>query len=117
MTKNGEFPWLKISLGRVYCVQKVERRNEDAGIRQSWTCTENDCTGEGDYVDNFYTTISSELEGATLNLSPIPDCSFGDTVTYGRKIDNFLRARELVIIGRNTIGVQGKFGRYKHFTH
>ena len=113
MTKNGEFPWLKIFLGQVYCVEKVERRNEDSGIRHIWICTERNCIGAGEYVDNFYMTISSELEEATLNLSPIPDCSFGDTVTFGRKIDNTLRSREIVIIGRETIGVQGKLGRYQ----
>ena len=111
MVKEGTLPWLKISLGEVYCVQQVERRNLDQQVWQTWTCATNECTGVGDNAENFKMTIS--IAGATFDLPPISDCSFGDTVTYRRINDNSLSAREIVIIGRETTRVQGKMFRSK----
>ena len=106
MTENGELAWLKISLVQIYCVQQVVSRQNADQVWQTWTCTEKDCTGTGNYVGNFYMTISTE--GATLDRPPISDCSFGDTVTYGRRVDTSLGTREIVIIGKATTEVQGK---------
>ena len=103
MTEHGEFPWLKISLGRIFCVQTVVRRNNEDEIWQTWTCTERECSGVGNNVGKFRVTINTE--GATLDLPPISDCSFGDTVTYGRKNNNSLGAREIVIIAREPMEV------------
>ena len=93
-------PWLKICLGHVYCVEKVVRYKSDGEVYQTWTCTgtENNCTGTGIYSPTFFMTISTE--GAAFDLLTISDCSFGDTVTYRRKIRSTFRANEMVIIGR-----------------
>ena len=103
VTEHGEFPWLKISLGRIFCVQTVVRRNNEDEIWQTWTCNERECTGVGNNAGKFRVTINTE--GATLDLPPISDCSFGDTVTYGRKNNNSLGAREIVIIAREPMEV------------
>ena len=106
VVKDGLLPWLKISLGEVYCVQQVVRRNQDQEVWQTWTCATNECTGVGENSGKFKMTISTE--GAAFDLTPISDCSFGDTVTYRRKIGYSLQARAIVIIGRETTQVQGK---------
>ena len=82
VSRNGENPWLKISLDKVYCVQQVVRYGQGS-VLQTWTCTENDCTGTGQYISIFNMKVSTE--GATSRFSPTSDCSVGDTVTYLRK--------------------------------
>ena len=104
--KNGGKPWLKISLDQVYCVEKVVRRRQGDEIWQSWTCSDKNCKGTGQYAGDFYMTISSKE--ATPDRPSNSECSFGDTITYGSNSRKSVGARELVIIGRATIG-GGKF--------
>ena len=103
---SEDMPWLRISLGQVYCIQQVIRYQVGGGVWQTWTCTEKDCTGKGKYVSGFSMTISTE--GTAFDRPPISDCSFGNTVTYRRKSTNGLGANELVIIGKVTNGALGK---------
>ena len=107
-------PWLKISLGQVYCVHQVIRYDVGRRVWQTWTCAQNDCTGTGSYAGNFYMTISTE--GAAFDRPPISDCSFGNTVTYKRKTNSALGANELVIIGKVTNGALGKIKKQAHST-
>ena len=97
---SEEKPWLNITLDQVYCVEQVVRYNNYGQVWQTWTCTDNDCTGTGNHAGNFNMVISTEDTTADLNLFPMPDCSFGDTVKYVRNNSQGLGANELVIIGK-----------------
>ena len=97
--KNGGNPWLKISLGKVYCVQRVERQQADGSIRQTWICTETGCTCTGTYCQYFTMIVSTE--GQITTTSPNPECSYGNTVTYQRMQNTKgASAYEMVVIGK-----------------
>ena len=51
-------------------------------------------------------TISTEGATADLNLFPMPDCSFGDTVNYVRNNSPRLGVNEMVIIGKVISGIR-----------
>ena len=77
------------------------RRNDGDEIWQTWDCSDKDCkcvSGTGiDHCDNLYMTISAE--GVTRDRPPISGCSYGNTITYGRKDTHWIGAREILIIG------------------
>ena len=112
VTENGENPWLKISLGKVYCVQKVVKHNTKDSIWQTWTCTDTGCSCSGNYCSSF--TMIVRVEGESFDASTISssDCSYGNTVQYQREDPSKgVSAKEMVVIGKaaTTIPYLGKF--------
>ena len=105
--ESEDGPWIKISLGQLRCVEKVERYARYNEIWQTWNCSANKCTCVGHYCGNFYMTIRTE--GAVSNQPPLSNCSNGDTVTYGRNTTNELRIYELVVFGREIQGIPGTY--------
>ena len=109
VSMNGKLSWLKISLGKVYCVQQLVRRNGGNEVGQVWDCTVKDCrcvarTGK-EGCDILFVTVSTE--GVSRDLPPISSCSHGNTVTYGRKYGGGpIGAPEILIIG--TVSGKGK---------
>ena len=75
--------WLKLTLDKVYCVEKVIWHSFDGGPFLIWTCTDTDCSKcEGSMCSYFTLTVSTE--GAVSDLSPVSDCKYGDTVKLER---------------------------------
>ena len=103
---SNKKPWLKIALGQVFCVEKVVRYDNHGQVWQTWTCTDNTCTGTGNFASNFNMTIITEYKTADLNLFPMSDCSFGDTVKYVRSNSPRLAVYEMVIIGKVISGTR-----------
>ena len=100
----GRKTWLKINLGSVHCVEKVMVYDINGDVTRSWTCTDSDCTCEGEKCDDFTLTVSTE--GKTPDLSPFFDCSvYGNTVKYEKNDGGQTGVYEIAIIrkpGRTT---------------
>ena len=94
-------PWLKVTLDRVYCVQRIVREKCTGSHRYTWTCSSVDCsTCEGTYCSDFSLTVYSE--GPTPdNLPPASEFKYGDSVKLQREkgIDSF-RLFEISIVGK-----------------
>ena len=98
---DGEV-WLKIFLGKVYCVKKVVRLNPTE-VWQTWTCMERNCNCEGNNCK--YLTMTINTEKAASGQSSSSDCTHGDTVMYKRKQrDGTLKIYEMAVIIGNMIG-------------
>ena len=71
--------WLKLTLDKVYCAEKVIRFYRDGTPYHTWTCTDTDRSNcVGDYCSDFTLTVNTEED--VSDLSPAPDCKYGDTV-------------------------------------
>ena len=81
--QSGGSTWLKVTLDKVYCVERYIWY-ESSGIPSlSWTCTEDDCSNcVGGWCSSYTLTVSTE--GAVSDLSPVSDCKYGDTVMLER---------------------------------
>ncbi|KAL5254425.1 hypothetical protein ACHWQZ_G014016 [Mnemiopsis leidyi] len=90
--------WLKVTLDKVHCVDKVIWYLKDASLYHLWTCTDNDCGNcVGDKCGLFNLTVSTE--GRVSDLSPVPECGYGDTVKL-EKDGSMIYVNELVVIGK-----------------
>ena len=72
--------WLKIGLGKVYCVHRIIWYRQNNELHLGWTCTQNECPcTDGGFCDRFTLTVSSvgTMPGGLLNGS---NCKYGDTV-------------------------------------
>ena len=75
--------WFKITLDKIHCVKTVIRYGSTGDPYQTWTCSKEDCSNcVGGYRSAYTLTVSTE--GAVSNLSPVPDCKYGDTVKLER---------------------------------
>ena len=101
--KGNGGAWLKVTLDQVHCVRKVVKYGVEKKIKQTWTCTEHNCSNcEGNSCSDFTLTVSTE--GATPKYLPsISDCGYGDTVKLERVTDR-LDVWEIVIIGETVRG-------------
>ena len=94
--------WFKITLGKVHCVEKMERHRVQQ-IWQNWTCTKNNCSKcEGEYCSSFNLSVTTYTEEASPRYLPSSlDCRYGDEVLYSR-IDGagFIPTSEVVILGK-----------------
>ncbi|XP_063679506.1 uncharacterized protein LOC134815005 isoform X1 [Bolinopsis microptera] len=78
--------WLKLTLGQVTCVQQIVWYLYDSSLYQTWSCSNTDCTCEGE-VCNYY-TLAVYNEGAVDNIPPVSGCIYGDTVKLLKTNDN-----------------------------
>ena len=72
--------WLKIGLGKVYCVHRVVWYRWSNELHLGWTCSQTGCPcTDGDFCDRFDLTVSSvgTMPRGLLNGS---NCKYGDTV-------------------------------------
>ena len=95
------WPWLKISLGKVHCVEKVVLYPEEMLTHTNWTCSRADCVDcDGDECPILSVEVSS-LD-PTLNLPPFPDCIYGDSVQLrgGDDLNKFM-VKEIAIIEKH----------------
>ena len=92
--------WLKISLGKVHCVEKVVLYPEEKPTH-TWTCSRADCVDcDGDECPILSVEVSS-LD-PTLNLPPFPDCIYGDSVQLRGGDDlNVFIVKEIAIIEKH----------------
>ena len=80
---GGTEVWLKFYLGRVHCVEQLKRWNSTREIRNTWTCTNDNCNNcEGSSCSNFTYDVTVEIEETETQteLYSFPDCKYGDTV-------------------------------------
>jgi hypothetical protein len=93
--------WLKVSLGRLHCVEKVICNWEkDYSPNLAWTCSNTNCsTCEGDDCKIYSLTVSSE-KAASTGLPLQPDCRYGVSVTMWRINGTGYGVNEIAIIGR-----------------
>ena len=91
--------WLKVNLDQIHCVQQVVWFNLDGSAYLTWNCTSDSCiTCGGNSCSDFTLTVSNG--GAALDLSPISDCMFGDTVKLVESKAGGFGVYEIVILGR-----------------
>ena len=90
--------WLQIILGKVNCVRRVIWYHSDSNPHHNWTCTKSDCSScMGSYCSDY--TLAVSTEGAALDLYPVSDCRFGDTVKLERVSVEF-KVYEIAVIGK-----------------
>ena len=90
--------WLKLNLGKEYCVQEVRMVYDSYINERYWTCTYQDCsTCVGISCDLFILTVS--MEGAMTTSSPVSGCKYGNTVKLQLKTMSILTVYEMVVIG------------------
>ena len=91
--------WFKVTLDKVYCVQKVIRYKADGTPRYFWTCTKKGCSRcVGNYCSLFTLTVSTE--GIASDMSSESECKHGDTVKL-HTTKNLLTIEEFGIIGKS----------------
>ena len=89
--------WLKITLDKVYCVEKVITYILTGAPSGTWTCTKDDCSNcEGNWCSLYTMTVSTE--GAVSDLSPVSDCKYGDTVKVQRTGGSTIGMFEIAVI-------------------
>ena len=73
--------WLQLTLDGVHCVTGLIRYWNDGTTFHTWTCSDTQCTCDGEYCDLYSLTVSTT---GTLpnNLATVTDCKYGDTVRY-----------------------------------
>ena len=102
-SSSGKKTWLKLNLGSVHCVEKVIVYGIDGEIARSWTCTDSDCTCEGNKCDEYTKTVSIETDKdvAQLMCPTVSSCRYMDTVKYKRSDGKKMGAFEIAIIGKS----------------
>ena len=81
LASASQSAWLKLTLGKVFCVESVIKYNSSGSTLITWTCSEDDCdicTDTQSHCNSYSLTVSTEE--AAPYLSSISDCRFGDTV-------------------------------------
>ena len=107
-THSSTFPgtdgtsWLKINLGKVYCVEQVIWFNYDGTPFLTWTCTNNDCrkctSSSGNYCGYYTLTVSTEGTGSGLSFGS--GCRYGDTVKLVEKAGKAFGVRDIAVIAK-----------------
>ena len=83
----------------MHCVHKVITYYNNGNPRETWTCTNIDCSNcVGSYCYRYTLTVSTD--DAVSDLSPITDCKYGDTVKLERIISGDLKVYEIAIVGK-----------------
>ena len=79
---SGDKPWLKIKLGKVYCVKTVIWQIANGEVHQNRTCSQSGCANCVGRSNSCHITslIVSTEEVATGDLPAVSDCKYGDTV-------------------------------------
>ena len=98
--------WLKINLGKVFCVQKVIWFATDGSYYNTWTCAENDCSCSGPVCHLFTLTLTVSTEEAVSDLPSVSDCRYGDAVKLERTDGNGVSVYEMAVVGKPA---QGKY--------
>ena len=109
---GGTEVWLKFYLGRVHCVEQLKRWNSTREIRNTWTCSDDNCNNcEGASCSNFTYDVTVEIEETEnrTELYSFPDCKYGDTV----KLEIINGSGTMYVWEVAVIAKQGE--RYKHF--
>ena len=96
--------WLKLKLGKVFCVQRVLRISKSGETKLDWTCSRvdcSDCVGQNCeiYSLTIYTEVGEDGDGSE-------DCKLGDTLKLERSqvnIGGFV-VNEVAVIAKS----QGK---------
>ena len=91
---------MKLTLDKVVCVEQVIRYRNDGTPRNTWTCTDTDCSKcEGSFCSHYALTVSTEED--VSDLSPVSDCKYGDIVKL-KKVYGVLQLSlyELAIVGK-----------------
>ena len=91
--------WIKLILDRGRCVEQVIRYNSNGVAKQTWTCSESDCsTCEGKHCDVQILTV--------YNVSPASSkCNYGkygDRVKLERTDGVIFRVNEIAVTGRQS---------------
>ena len=95
---NGR-SWLKIGLGKVFCVHRAARYRKGNDLQLAWTCSQTGCPcTDGDFCDRFTLTVSNvgTMPGGLLNGS---NCKYGDTVMLERKDGEKFGVYEMTLTG------------------
>ena len=91
--------WIKVTLDKLYCVQRGKRLRTNGTPRCTWICSDTDCSRSvGNYCEYYTMTVSTE--GATPDLSPVSDCRYGDFVKLETTIESQVRLHDFVILGQ-----------------
>ena len=95
--------WLKVTFDKVHCVSKVIWYRTYSETH-TWICTNDGCSNcvakvMGSQCGRL--TLSVSTEGAALDLPPISDCRYGDTVKMW-KTSASITVAEFVTIGKTS---------------
>ena len=80
---EDDMVWIKFILEKVHCVQQLRRWNSSGKIRNTWTCTKDNCNKcEGSSCTQYTYIVTVEIENVELQPGSrlLPDCKYGDTV-------------------------------------
>ena len=77
---NVSKSWLKLTFDKLYCISLVNRFNDDATVRQSYTCRNAACNCAGDQC-RFMKELSVESNSKNkYSVRHKPDCKYGNSV-------------------------------------
>jgi hypothetical protein len=93
----------KLTLDRVFCVDKVKYLRSYIKYDTTWTCTHTDCSScEGGIYNrcHYFTVTVTTSEGASSeDVVPVSDCKYGDTVIIQRT-GGAICVYEIAVIGK-----------------
>ena len=94
---NGK-SWLKITLGKVYCVKEVISFHETGSPKIKWTCSTADCNTCT--ISRFCSSYTLTVTGAGA-AKDTPDCKNGNTVELERNDKKAIYVSEIAIAAGN----------------
>ena len=98
--------WLKVSLGQLYCVDRVIEYDKRTGTNQfKWTCSQDDCATCESRYDCRHFLLTVDAEDTPPNLSSTTGCKYGDSVKLKRVpgTGETITVAEIAIFGKKGI--------------
>ena len=97
-------PWFKLTLDRVFCVDKVKWLYSNT-YYTTWTCNNTDCSScdsDGYYECSYFTLTVTTSEGASSeDVIPASGCKYGDSVILKNTDSyNVVWVWEIAVIGK-----------------
>ena len=90
--------WIKVTLDKLYCVQRGKRLRSNGTPRFTWICSDTDCKRcAGNSCESYTMTVGTDR--AALDLPPATDCKYGDFVKLETTVDSQIRMMDFVILG------------------
>ena len=95
--------WLKLTLDRVFCVDKVKWLFDNTTYA-TWTCTNTDCSsceGHDYYCRHFTVTVTTSEGVSSEDVIPASGCKYGDSVILqNTDVISVVWAHEIAVIGK-----------------
>jgi len=101
-TARSDSRWFKLTLDRVFCVDKVKYLLSNSKYDTTWTCTNTGCSSCEGWFCRCYTVTVTTSEGASSeDVIPASDCKYGDSVILQHIVVNrYVWVYEIAVIGK-----------------